>query len=195
MKKTFLFVDGSNLYGTQYKLFGPDSFLDFPSFINELENIINDKFTEIYVYASYSPKPENATKKQLKYLTNEGLFYKYVKSEENTTFFKGYRSKTSGKEKEVDVKLAVDIVDFAHRNKYKRAYLLSGDADFLHALFAAQKLKKEIRLICVSPNIMYKAMHYFPTYTIAMGNTHSITSTDKSPIKVTLPKKLISKSI
>lgn len=195
MKKTYLFVDGSNLYGTQFKLIGPKEYLDFSKFVSNLEEVTKEKFTKILVYASYSPKPANATKKQLEYLTNEALFYRSVKNTEHTTFFKGYRSKTSGKEKEVDVKLAVDIVDLAHRNHYKRAYLISGDADFLHALFAAQKLKKEIRLIGVYPNIMYKAMHYFPTYTISIGEKLSQSSTLTSPIKITMPRKLLTQTV
>jgi hypothetical protein len=28
--KTFLFIDGTNLYAAQYELFGPDRYLDFP---------------------------------------------------------------------------------------------------------------------------------------------------------------------
>ena len=38
--KTFLFIDGTNLYAAQYKLFGPKMYLDFPSFIKEIENKI-----------------------------------------------------------------------------------------------------------------------------------------------------------
>ncbi len=47
-------------------------------------------------------------------MKNEGLFYKSVRKMMNVKFFLGYRSKTSKKEKEVDVKLAVDVVNFAH---------------------------------------------------------------------------------
>jgi uncharacterized LabA/DUF88 family protein len=121
-------------------------------------------FDKIYFYASYSPKPDKPTKKQIAYLRNEGLFYKDVKSTPNLTFFKGYRSKTSGKEKEVDVKLAVDIVDFAHRNKYSKMFLLSGDADFLHALLAAIELKKDVNVLSMSNNILYRALIHCKTF-------------------------------
>lgn len=116
--KTYLFVDGSNLYGSQYALL---------------------------------------------FLKNEGLFYRNVKTLKNVIFFKGYRSPTSGKEKEVDVKLAVDIVDFAHRHSYTQMYLISGDADFLHALLAIKELNKDINLLCVSNNILYRGLIYFKT--------------------------------
>jgi len=129
--KNYLFVDGTNLYASQYELFGPQKYLNFSKFIKEVEKKIKAKFNKIYFYASYSPKPKRLNKEKRLYLKNEGLFYKSVRETENVYFFKGYRSKTSGKEKEVDVKLAVDIVDFAHRNKYQSIYLFSGDADFL----------------------------------------------------------------
>ena len=81
--------------------------------------------------------------------------HKSVRETENVFFFKGYRSKTSGKEKEVDVKLAVDIVDFAHRNKYQSVYLFSGDADFLQALFAVKLLKKKNSFISFQKSKSY----------------------------------------
>lgn len=162
-KRNYLFVDGSNLYGSQYDLFGPTHYINFSKIIQSISTDLDVNFKEIYFYASYSPKPEKSTKKQISYLKNEGLFYKGVKNTQKVTFFKGYRSKTSGKEKEVDVKLAVDIVDFAHRNKYDRMFLLSGDADFLHALMAVNQLKKDVNVICMPNNILFRALIHFKT--------------------------------
>lgn len=168
-KKTYLFVDGSNLYGSQYELYGPGQYLSFSELIKQVESNLSISFSKIYFYASYSPRPKKATKKQLAYLKNEGLFYRDVKKLKKVIFFKGYRSPTSGKEKEVDVKLAVDIVDFAHRNHYSHMYLISGDADFLHALLAVKKLKKKIQLLCMSNKILYRGLIHFPTNIILLG--------------------------
>lgn len=188
--KTYLFVDGSNLFGSQYALFGPEKYLNFSQFLAHVQISINEKFDKIYFYASYSPKSKRPTKKEIAYLKNEGLFYRSVRKTPKLTFFKGYRSKTSGKEKEVDVKLAVDMVDMAHRNKYHAAYLISGDADFLHALFAVGRIKKQLRLICVDNHVMYKAAYYFPTYLVHItSQAHHKLSSDKSPIHLNLPKK------
>jgi len=163
-KSTILFVDGSNLYAGQYALFGPKCYLSFSKFINELEKSIKIHFDTISVYASYSPIPKKASQKEKAYLKNEALFYKNIRKTPNTLFFKGYRSKTSGKEKEVDVKLAVDLVDFAHKNQYSSAYLFSGDADFLQVLLVAKKLNKDINVLCLKNKLMYKAKFYFKTY-------------------------------
>jgi len=173
--KAYLFIDGTNLYASQYELFGPQKYLNFSKFIKEIEKKIKVKFNKIYFYASYSPRPKRLTKKRTLYLKNEGLFYKSVKEAKNVSFFKGYRSKTSGKEKEVDVKLAVDIVDFAHRNKYQSLYLFSGDADFLQALFAVKHLKKKIFVISLQNKVLFRVSFFFKIYVIVL----------REPVRVT----------
>lgn len=173
-EKTFLFVDGSNLYGSQFSLFGPDKYLNFCKIIDQISVSLNQTFDQIYFYASYSPKSSNPNKKQISYLKNEGLFYKNVKSTPKLTFFKGYRSKTSGKEKEVDVKLAVDIVDFAHRNKYQKMFIMSGDADFLHALLAVHNLNKDVNVICMPNNILFRALIHFKTIIINIDHGKTV---------------------
>ena len=191
--KTYLFIDGTNLYASQYILFGPKRYLNFSKFIEEIEKKIKVKFNKIYFYASYSPKPKRLNKKQALYLKNEGLFYKGVRETEKVSFFKGYRSKTSGKEKEVDVKLAVDIVDFAHRNKYQSVYLFSGDADFLQALFAVRYLKKKIFVISLQNTILFRASFFFKTYIIVFKEPVSMKFLDfqkKEFIKMKMKKLL-----
>ena len=193
--KTYLFIDGSNLYAGQYDLFGPENYLDFSKFIGEVEKRLKVKFYKIFFYASYSPKPKYLTQKAKQYLKNEALFYRNVKTLDNLTFFNGYRSKTSGKEKEVDVKLAVDIVNFAHLRRYDQAFLLSGDADFLHALFVAKELRKQVEIICLQNKILHKAAYYFKT-TIFAFKKFVYNQSPKQKIKIlTIPKNSFIKSI
>ena len=171
-ERNFLFVDGTNMYAGQYELFGPEKYLDFSLLINELQQKLEIKFNKIYFYASYSPNPKNPTKKEKKYLKNEALFYKSAKLNKNVIFFTGYRSKTSGKEKEVDVKLTADIITYAFLNKYNNAYLITEDADFLQALFSIKKFhnKKKIALVFLENKIMYQGMFYFKTYLLVLKN-------------------------
>ena len=168
--KVFLFIDGTNLYSAQYELFGPNKYLDFSKFIKEVEKKIKIKFNKIYFYASYSPQSKNPTIKEKLYLKNEALFYRSVKLTSNLFFFTGYRSKTSGKEKEVDVKLAVDMVDLAHLNKYDKTFLITGDADFMEALKVSQRIGKQVFVICMENKIMYKSLLFFKTYIIRFTN-------------------------
>jgi uncharacterized LabA/DUF88 family protein len=110
---SYLFIDGTNLYAAQYELFGPNKYLNFSKLIEEIEKNLKISFKKIYFYASYSPKSKHPSQKERLYLKNEALFYRNVKQTKNAVFFTGYRSKTSGKEKEVDVKLTADLVTFA----------------------------------------------------------------------------------
>lgn len=145
-------------------MFGPNKYLDFSKFIKLVEKKLHVSFDKIYFYASYSPKAKKPTRKEMLYIKNETFFYKSVRRSSKVFFFKGYRSRTSGKEKEVDVKLSVDVVDFAHRNYYDCVYLISGDADFMEALFAVRRLGKEIRVMCLENKIMFKSLAFFYTY-------------------------------
>jgi uncharacterized LabA/DUF88 family protein len=187
-KTTAFFVDGSNLYAGQYQLFGPEKYLDFKRLIKFIEKNLKISFNHIYFYASYSPKVTKPTKKEKAYLKNEALFYRNVKSIKNLTFFKGYRSKTSGKEKEVDVKLAVDIVDFAHKNKFKKLFLCSGDADFMHALKIAQSLKKEINILALEDRIPHRFSYSYLVHLICFQKTLKIKNKNKRKIRKIIVK-------
>jgi uncharacterized LabA/DUF88 family protein len=168
-KRTFLFIDGSNFYAAQYALFGPKKYLHFPSFLTSLKKKFLIVFDRVYFYASYSPIPKKPTEKEKFYLKNEAFFYQNVKKVKNLTFFKGYRSKTSGKEKEIDVKLAVDIVHFAHHNEYDSLYFYSADADFTHALYVAQELNKKVFILALENRIPMRFVYIFPTYVLSFG--------------------------
>jgi len=169
LNKIYLFVDGTNLYAAQYELFGPQKYLNFSKFIEKIEKKIGAKFDKIYFYASYSPKRKKPTKKEKLYLKNEALFYKNVRKTKNVVFFKGYRSKTSGKEKEVDVKLAVDIVNLSHLGKYRNLYLFSGDADFMHALKITKGLGKKISILALENRIPNRLSYFYSTYVVVLS--------------------------
>ncbi len=162
-KKSYLFIDGTNLYSAQYKLFGPNSYLDFSCFIKQVEEVLHISFFEILFYASYSLQSVQPTKKEKLYLKNEAFFYKSAKKLSKLHFFTGYRSKTSGKEKEVDVKLAVDMVDYCYQNKFDSLYFCSGDADFNHALQIVRRFNKSIHLIGLETRIPMRLSNYYPT--------------------------------
>lgn len=168
----YLFIDGSNLYASQYDLVGPNNFIHFPTLITGLEEKLHIIFDVIFFYASYSPRPSNPTKEQKNFLNNEYYFYKSVKEEKRITFFKGYRSKTSGKEKEVDVKLSVDLVGYGLLDKFNKAFLMTGDADFLQAghFLKIHRPSISLTLLCIQNKIMYKGLFYYPSYIVRMDH-------------------------
>jgi uncharacterized LabA/DUF88 family protein len=161
--RSAIYIDGTNLYSGQYELFGPNQYLNFNLLIKKIESSIRTKFDKIYFYASYSPKPRTLTQKQKNYLVNENLFYRSVRNTPRVSFFKGYRSKTSGKEKEVDVKLAVDIVHHSHLGLYDYIYLISGDADFMHALKIAKSNRIKIVILALQNRIPQRFVYFYLT--------------------------------
>ena len=54
------------------------------------------------------------------------------------------------KEKQVDVRIAVDLVSMAQRNEYDVAYLLSADGDFVPAVEEARRLGKQVFAVSAS---------------------------------------------
>lgn len=66
------------------------------------------------------------------------------------------------REKGVDTRMSVDLVDLAHRDEYEAAYLLSGDADFVPAVEVARRLGKTV--FAASPRPGYeltRAVHAY----------------------------------
>lgn len=76
---------------------------------------------------------------KLKLKTVESLFYRQAKQYPNLTFYKGYRSPSSGKEKGVDVHLAVDIVRNVLSKSCKEIIIMTGDADFIYPIEIAKE--------------------------------------------------------
>lgn len=193
-EKRFLFVDGTNLYAGQYQIFGPDRYLNFSLFIKEIETQLRTNFDKIYFYASYSPRSKNPTRREKLYLKNEALFYRSVRETKGVIFFTGYRSKASGKEKEVDVKLAVDLVDFAHRKYYKSAYLMSGDADFMQALHALHRLHLPLSVLCIENKVMFKSILFYPTHIITFSKKYpTLTKVRNTPQYIHLNENVVKK--
>lgn len=168
--KRYLFIDGTNFYAGQFALFGPQKYIIFSEFIKSLEELINKNFDKILFYCSYSPRSKKPTKREKEYLRNEFLFYGSVKKTQKVVFFRGYRSKRSGKEKGVDVKLASDLISLSITGKYHEGFLLTGDADFLEALLTCKKFSKGVKhnIICLENKIMYRGSFYFSTHVIKL---------------------------
>lgn len=131
-KETHLYIDGTNLFIGQKELFGPKKFLSFEYLVAQINKLI--KIQDIHFYASYMT-PANYKRPDLKALISaEAQFYRQVRSTPNLTFFKGHRSPASGKEKGVDVHLAVDIVKDVFQGICNQVVIMTGDADLIYPL-------------------------------------------------------------
>lgn len=180
--KIFLFIDGTNFYAGQYELFGPNRYLNFPRFIQAVQKRLKVKFDKIYFYASYSPKPKRVTGKIKQYLINEFLFYKSVKRLTNLYFFKGDRSKTSGKEKGVDIALCTDLLTLNHKNEYDKAVVFTGDADFNYALKAVNQ-DKQVEVYCLENRVAFPLSYSFNTTVITLKSQERFPKNKKTKIE------------
>ena len=179
-----LYVDGSNLYGTQWELFGPGKYLDFGSLINEIEKIY--KLERVYFYASYSPVPKKYLKrKPPSYILNERLFYRSAMKHPKVIFYRGHRSKTSGKEKGVDMHMGCDIVKDVLLNIVDRVILMTGDADFAYPVQITKDYKKKYSLFTLSNRISFDMIYIVKDYFVL-----KLKNRFKFP---KIPKKLISR--
>lgn len=64
------------------------------------------------------------------------------------------------KEKGVDVKLAVDILDMAYQDKYDTAIIVSSDTDLIPAIIRAKELGKKIEHIGFSHKPSFGMQHH-----------------------------------
>lgn len=152
-----MYIDGTNLFAGQYDLFGQKETLDFSSLIKEIKKLFPVK--KIYFYASYIGKVNLKDKKLRDLVEAESRFFNQVKATRGLYFYKGHRSPTSGKEKGVDVHLAVDIVKHAFKKECNRVVIMTGDADLIYPLETAKELGCSVNAVFL-PNRFSLEMAY-----------------------------------
>lgn len=152
-----LYVDGTNLFAGQYDLFGPKRVLSFRALLGDIKKYY--PVSRVFFYASFTPKDPKC--RPAAFFTSEALFYREVRDTPGLVFYKGHRSPTSGKEKGVDVHLALDMVKDAFLKRYDEAVIMTGDADLIYPVEIAQGLKYRAHVVFLpnrfSLEIAYKA--------------------------------------
>jgi len=101
-----------------------------------------------------SPKSEELVKNQQKLFTNL--------KKQDWTIKTGFMMKHDKdyKEKGVDVKLAVDILDMAYQDKYDTAIMVSSDTDLIPGIIRAKELGKKIEYIGFSHRPSFAMQRY-----------------------------------
>lgn len=120
------------------EIFGYNNIPSFDSILKEIRKYY--KIDKIYFYASYTPSKNIRNRNVKRQIGLEIKFFKEVREQKDLTFYKGYRSPTSKKEKGVDVHLAADMIKDAFLKKFDRAIIFSGDADFEYCVEIVRNL-------------------------------------------------------
>lgn len=155
--KRVLYIDGSNLYGGMAELLPPGSYLDFASFLSVIQK--DFAYDEVRFYGTYMRNDANQTVlKQLKIKT-QIEFFNNVRMCDKVIFIEGHFSRASGKEKGVDVKLAVDLSVSAATDSLDVAMIMTGDADLLYAVQVAKQYNKPIFMGAFASRFPYQMVY------------------------------------
>ena len=142
-EKIVVFIDGSNLYHDLVKNFGKAK-LDFKAFADFLAG--KNKLVQVYYYNAPLNQKDNpsAYQSQQRFFSSLGKIPRF----EVKLGRLEKRPKSPPVEKGVDVRMAVDIVTHAYSNIYDIGIVVSGDADFVPAIKAAQDFGKKMVNVC-----------------------------------------------
>jgi uncharacterized LabA/DUF88 family protein len=147
-----LFVDGSNLFGGMSEVLKYGEYFEFKSFIECVKE--DFEVDKIMFYATYMIEDKNKSAKHQLQAKAQIEFLNQVKSIQNIYFYKGHFS-GHGKEKGVDVHLALDLAVGAIKNQFNEAIIMTGDADLQYAIEIVQKEGKKIHLAAFGTRFPY----------------------------------------
>ncbi|KKN54187.1 hypothetical protein LCGC14_0594800 [marine sediment metagenome] len=136
-KRIMIFIDHNNLFYEYRRLGIVFKYIPLVRIISQ-ERSIDKIFT--YMGTEYL--------RDRKRIVNREKFFQLLKRKGITVRKIPLVEKPGGKqkEKEVDISLAIDILDFAFKNELDRAILVSGDGDFRPVIKRLQKYNKEIEI-------------------------------------------------
>lgn len=160
-ERIIVFLDGSNFY---HRLRDPElnfkQLLDF-NYKGFSEWLAHGRvIANCIYYVGLVRKEKNNLKSQELVRNQQKLFANLQKQKwEIKTGYMMAHDKDY-KEKGVDVKLAVDILDMAYQNKYDTAIVVSSDTDLIPGIIRAKELGKNIEYIGFSHRPSFAMQRY-----------------------------------
>lgn len=159
--RVIIFLDGNNFY---HRLKDPElNFknllgFDYKKFAQWLAH--GRKIVDCIYYVGLVRK-EAGNPKSEALVSNQQRLFAFLK-QRNWKIKTGYMMKHDKiyKEKGVDVKLAVDILDKAYQNKYDTAVIVSSDTDLIPSLIRTKELGKKIEHIGFSHRPSFAMQRY-----------------------------------
>ncbi len=160
-ERVIIFLDGSNFY---HRLKDPELDLrqllgfDYKRFAQWLAHrrpIVDC----IYYVGLVRKEPGNPKSEEL--VRNQQRLFAFLQKQD-WKIKTGYMMKHDKdyKEKGVDVKLAVDILDMAYQDKYNTAIIVSSDTDLIPGIIRAKELGKKIEYIGFSHKPSFAMQRY-----------------------------------
>lgn len=155
-EKVIIFMDGSNFYHRlrdkelDYKNLSKFKYKALAQWLGQDRKIIE------CIYYIGLVRKEIGNKKSEELVQNQQRLFSHLK-QEGWVIQTGYMMKHGRdyKEKGVDVRLALDILDKAYQGEYDTAIIVSSDTDLIPAIEKAKKLGKKIEYIGFSHRPSY----------------------------------------
>lgn len=138
-----LFIDGSNLFRGIADVLPPGSFIDLTDILTEVRKDCH--IDHIHLYAAYMSLNKAASVTDQLKAKAQIEFLNRARQIPGLSFYKGYYS-TKGKEKGVDVHLAVDMVQQGLQSKFDQAIIMTGDDDLIYPIQILKQLHKKVDL-------------------------------------------------
>ncbi len=160
-ERVVVFLDGGNFY---HRLKDPEIALkqlltfDYKRFAEWLA--YGRQIIDCIYYVALVRKEVGNTKSEELVKDQQKLFANLQK--QNWKIKTGYMMKHDEdyKEKGVDVKLAVDILDMAYQDKYDTAIIVSSDTDLMPGIIRAKELGKKIEYVGFSHRPSFAMQRY-----------------------------------
>lgn len=156
-KVCWLYIDASNLFGALSELLPNGSYIDFKEILACIEKDFS--LHKIKAYGAYIPDEPNSPPSRKRFIGAHNRFFQSIAISPKVEFYKGYFSSSSGKEKGIDVKLAVDMLKDAYEGSYKCAVIMTGDDDFLYSIECVRKIKLPVHLAAFGSRFPYGIAH------------------------------------
>lgn len=142
-KRCILYIDGSNLFGGISELLQPGQYIDFATLLIVIRKDL--QIDEVKFYGTYMQIESMKSSAHRLLVGAQKAFFDSAKNCQEVTFFKGHFS-GAGKEKGVDVKLAVDMAIGACSDLYDEAIIMTGDADLKYGVEIAKQYGKRVHV-------------------------------------------------
>lgn len=147
-ERVIVLLDGSNFYHRlkdrelNFKNILKFNYKEFAKWLAEKRKIVS------CIYYVGLVRKEVGNIKSERLVSDQQRLFAYLKNQ-GWGIKTGYMMKHDKdyKEKGVDVKLAVDILDFAYQDKYDTTIVVSSDTDLIPAISRVRELKKKVEYI------------------------------------------------
>lgn len=141
--KTYVYIDGGNLYHILKNCGFASSDYDFHGFVKSLLGK-DDQLLGVRYYIGQVKRVQGNPKSESIYSAQQRFFEKL--KQKGFSIIRGeiHHNKGIFYEKGVDVKIAIDLVEGAYENRYEKAILITSDSDLAPAAAMVNQKKKEI---------------------------------------------------